>query len=349
MAEIIGKAHLTEKENYLRTLRGQDHEFVPTYTFGPMPGMTEPVANCMLEPEILVEFRMNGGGLDPWGVNYVGTTETAGALLPEPGNFILDDITKWHDVIKAPSLEGIDWEAMAQRSLDRFAAMGSPRDQSAVSFNMHVGYFQNLMAFMGFEEGLCAMSEEPEEVKALLSYICDFYMEVANHIIDYVQPDVLTMMDDVATWRAPFISKDMFEELILPWHNIQASLGRERGIPITMHCCGHADNLVDDWVSIGVNAWDPAQTCNDLKGVKAKYGNKFIIMGGWDSVGRLLEKDVTEEELRLSVRESMDNYAYDGGYCWCGGFLGPIGDEECMRKNNIIMDEVNTYGRTLYK
>ena len=43
---------------------------------------------------------------------------------------------------------------------------------------MHAGYFQNLMAFMGFTEGLLAMYEEPEEVYALFDYICSFYCEV---------------------------------------------------------------------------------------------------------------------------------------------------------------------------
>ena len=46
------------------------------------------------------------------------------------------------------------WEAEAKKQLDMFKI---DRTQSAVAFNLHVGYFQNLMAFMGFTEGLCAM------------------------------------------------------------------------------------------------------------------------------------------------------------------------------------------------
>jgi hypothetical protein len=103
---------LTEKENYLRLLRGGQPDWVPMYTFGVMPGSTEAPCNVMVEPGILSEFRRNNGGKDIWGVNFIPTRETGNALLPEPGHFILDDITKWRDVIKAPSLEGIDWEAM---------------------------------------------------------------------------------------------------------------------------------------------------------------------------------------------------------------------------------------------
>jgi hypothetical protein len=43
-------------------------------------------------------------------------------------------------------------------------------DETAIVYHMHVGNFQNLMAFMGFENGLCAMYEEPEECLALFDF-----------------------------------------------------------------------------------------------------------------------------------------------------------------------------------
>lgn len=340
---------MTEKTNYLMTLRGEQPEWVPVYSFGPMPGQERPCTSCMLEPVILAEFRFKGGGKDCWGVTYVPTEETGGALLPKPGEFILDDIRRWRDVIKAPSLEGIDWEDMAKKQLEGFYKMGVNREDSAISLNMHVGYFQNLMAFMGFTEGLCAMYEEPDEILALFDYMCDFYTEVTRQIMPYVQPDVLTMMDDTATWRAPFISTEMYRELVLPFHNRQAKFGRDAGIPITMHNCGRAEGLIDDWLSIGINAWDPAQTCNDLKGIKEKYGNKMVLMGGWDARDRLAAPDVTEEEIRQSVRDTMDAYAVGGGFCWCGGYLGAVDDKEMIRKNGILFDEVYKYGDAFYK
>ena len=339
-------AKLTEKENYLMTLRGECPEWVPTYTFGDMPGSDHAPASVMCEPLILSNFRFAGGGKDVWGVNYVPTYETGNALLPEPNNFILKDIRQWRDVIKAPDISHVDWEAEAKKQLDMFKI---DRTQSAVAFNLHVGYFQNLMAFMGFNEGLCAMYEEPEEVMALFDYICSFYEEVARNIMPYYEPDVFTMMDDTAAWRAPFISPEMYHDMVLPFLDRQAKFGRDAGIPITMHNCGKAECFIDDWLSIGVNAWDPAQTCNDLKAVKEKYGNKLVLMGGWDANGRLADPDVTDEEIRQSVRDSMDLLAPGGGYCFCGGYLGPLDDPEVARKNKVVMDEVETYGRAFYK
>jgi len=107
-------------------------------------------------------------------------------------------------------------------------------------------------------------------------------------------------------------------------------------------------DLIDDWVSIGVVTWNPAQTTNDLKAVKAKYGNKLVITGGFDTEGRLVEPDCTEEEVRQAVRDVIDALAPGGGYCFCGGFVAAVGDDVTARKNQIIMDEVYKYGSTFY-
>ena len=57
---------ITQKENYLMLLRGEQPEFVPSYGFGMMGD--EPVANVMIEVSATSAFRETGGGKDPWGV-----------------------------------------------------------------------------------------------------------------------------------------------------------------------------------------------------------------------------------------------------------------------------------------
>jgi hypothetical protein len=337
---------LTEKQNYLMMLSGEQPEWVPQYNFGPAPGATKPVATHMFEPPVISQHRLNGGGPDIWGVNYIPTYETGNALIPEPNNFILKDITKWRDVIKAPSLEGIDWEGMVKKHVEQ---SGIDRTQTAMALNLHMGYFQTLMSFMGFSEGLMAMYEEPEEVKALLTYLCDFYMEVTDRCIDLYKPDVLTFMDDTAAWANPFISPEMYEEFLIPCHDRYAKRGRDRGLKMSMHNCGKCEGILDLLVGIGINLWEPAQTCNDLKAVKARYGNKLCIAGGWDARDNLLSPDVTEEEIRASVDASFDMLAPGGGFAWFGSFLGPVDDPGVIRNNEILNQYVDEKCRTYYR
>ncbi|MDR0857933.1 MAG: veratrol--corrinoid protein metyltransferase [Oscillospiraceae bacterium] len=341
------KHKLTPRENYLTALRGEVPEWIPHYTYGPpAPGAPAP-ANAMFEPPILGAHRFSGGGKDIWGVNYIPTESTGNALIPDNRKFILpiDKITHWRDVIKAPDLSGIDWEQMCREGLEQQPV---DRTQTALFFSLHVGYFQLLMSFTGFEDGLLAFYEEPEAVHELLEYLSEFYMKIADATLGIVKPDILMLADDTAAWNSPFISADMYREFILPHHEKFAKRGRERGLLMTMHNCGKCESVIDMLVEMGINGWDPAQSCNDLAGIKRKYGNKLLITGGWDARGRLLAPDVTEEEIRQSVRDVIDSLAPGGGYAFAGGYLVPNGNTEAARRNAIVTDEAARYCDIFY-
>ncbi|MDR0861301.1 MAG: veratrol--corrinoid protein metyltransferase [Oscillospiraceae bacterium] len=337
---------LTEKENFLMLLNGEQPEWVPNYNFWTLPKDDPNLAVLFVAPPFLDTHRAVGkGGRDIWGVNYVPGEEAGGATLPEPNNFILDDVTRWRDIIKAPDVSGYNWEKIVKDQLD---GTGLDRKKNLVSFNVHFGYFQLLMSFMGFTEGLCALHEEPEEVKALLHYLADFYCDVTENMIDHYKPDILSLQDDTAAWGAPFISRGMYDDILVPVYDRHAKFARDRGIPVSFHNCGKCEGLLEPLVDIGVRMWDPAQTCNDLVAVKQKFGNKLVIAGGWDGRGRLMEPDVTDEELYESVRVAFDKLAPGGGYCFCGGFLFAPGDKEAARKNAVILRAVDELGHSFY-
>ena len=109
-------AKITPKENYLRLARGEDPAYVPRYTMMNDPWLGElPTARMM--PRVFKENHFMNGGYDMWGVRYVSGSGT-GATLPEPGNFMLEDIADWEKVIKFPEKpEGLDFEKMYEADL----------------------------------------------------------------------------------------------------------------------------------------------------------------------------------------------------------------------------------------
>ncbi len=332
---------ITEKENYLMTLRGEVPEWVPRNGYR-SPGHAPAVMGA--GPSFLNERRTRTGGFDIWGVEYVTTVETGGMAIPKPGKFLLDDITKWRDVIKAPDISNIDWESMAKKDMANI-----DRTQSAVSYRSHVGYFQQLCNFMGFNEGLMAMIEEPEEVLELFEYMNAFYMEIARKTWEYYRPDVWSITDDTATAMNPFISLETYRQLVKPFHAREASIGRENGLPINMHNCGRCEDFIDDWREFGVTAWNPAQTMNDLKGIKAKYGNSLVLIGCWDSSGPAGWPGATEETVKQAVRDCIDTYAPGGGFMFWASTYGAPDDQDFLNRARWITEEYDAYGRTFYK
>ncbi len=333
---------MTEKENYFLLLEGKQPEWVPRATFA-APGEKTPTA--AVAPYVFSYHRFRSGPqVDCWGVTHVPVPDAGGAKIPEPNNFILKDICDWRDVIKLPDLSEYDFEAEAKEQLSRI-----DRNETAVIFDLSAGFFQLLVEFMGFTEGLMAMFTDPDEVKAMLAYISDFTEEVNRKCFHYYEPDQVSIVDDTATWKNPFFSVQMYRDLIKPFHAQQAKIGTELGLKVDMHNCGRCEDFIDDWMDMGVVSWNPAQTSNDLLGIKKRYGNSLILTGCWDARGELARPDVTEEMVKDSVKKAIETYAPGGGYMFQGSFLGEIGDEETAKKNRWIAEAYEEYGRPFYK
>ena len=323
---------LNERDNFLRALGGEAPEYVPRYNLG-----------WAARPSILNGGRtaVFGPGIDIFGVEWTNEGSAFDAALPRNDVFILDDIRRWRDVIRFPDFSHVDWEALAKKDLkDR-----DPGLPSGVRLDAQ-GYFQSVMSFMGFTEGLIACHEEPEEVKALINYICDGYLSLAEPCLKYYQPDYIMFADDIASERSPFLSVEMFRDIFAPVWRRHIKFFKDRGYPAVHHNCGHFEAYLDDVVDMGFNAWDPAQTSNDLVGIKKKFGNRLLICGGFEMKSFLPHLEATEEQIRGAVKATMDALAPGGGYAFLGG--GPGGDPVSQQRSVWILDEYEKLKGTYY-
>jgi len=347
---------LTPKENYLGLYKGQLPEWIPSWGMG-MPMERAPVLG------IRVNVSKNGGfprSTDPsnpfsmpkewtneWGVTMVSNPEANNGALPKPGNFILDDITKWDKVIKkpemiAPTVDDIDWVALAAEQTKNI-----DRSTTGVMVSIGNGVFQFLVSFMGFEEALIALVEEPEVCREFFAWADDYFVPISKKAIEHFNPDMCYMGDDSASKYAPFVSPKTYREVLKPSYSRAAIYAQERAIPIGFHNCGKAEAYLADMHDFGVKYWDPCQTENDLLACKAAFDD-IVIQGGFDFVPNADGSKITEEFTREYVRATIDKLAPGGRFAWMGMYMGPAGDEEAPIINSWIADEVKTYGDHYY-
>ena len=343
-------ASLTPKENILRLFAGEIPEWVPSYSYyGRLPGVDEDPPNMSIDnPGIPARGAGDDGVVRSlWGVPYSSVELVGGFSLPTPDEFILKDIRDWPKVVKAPDLSGVDWKACAKQALDK---LPFSRETTSAWYAPGIGFFQTLMGLMGFTEGLMAMATERDTVLELFQYLHDFYLPIAEQYIDLVEPDVVRLGDDTAAERAPFVSPEMFRDMLLPFYDSFARLARNRGLPINFHNCGKSGVLFNDLYRIGITSWEPVQLENDIHEIQKKFGRSLVIGGGWEGRGRLTAPDVTDEEIRQSVRDAMDAYATNGGFMFAAAYTpGSTNDERTAHWNEVLQKEAYDYGRAFYK
>ena len=205
--------------------------------------------------------------------------------------------------------------------------------------------FQQLVAFMGFTEGLCALATDPDTVRDMLNAMVDWIEPVMYATVEYYKPDIWYILDDSAAKQTPFFSMEIYRDVFKPIYLRLAKPAMDRGIPIEFHNCGKFQIQIPDMLDFGVKYTDPAQETNDLLDLQKKYHGKLCLVGGWDWDHHIPENwpDFEEEEIRQGVRDAIDKYGPGGGYAFGGGVPG-IGDAP-RRVNEIVRDEVHWYGR----
>lgn len=296
------------KDNFMKFIRHEKTDFIPPYVggvamagFGALPGPW-------------IEKGPLGGGYDGFGVRWITPASGGGAPIPAPNEFVLEDITEWREVVKFPDVEAFDWEADAAAALKDV-----DRSQMILDFGCGNGMFERLAALMGFEEALCAIATEPEEVNELLTAITDYKIKVAEKVAKYYKADTFTNYDDVATERGMFMSPETFRKLFKPHNKRLCDAVKALGMIPIYHCCGKADDIVEDMIDCGYAAWTSVQPSNDICGIIEKYGDRFGIMGGYDTSGRPGQAEASDEEVRAEVRRCLDTYGkYGRSYCFMG-------------------------------
>ncbi len=292
------------------------------------------------------EFFENGpigGGFDGFGCKWAASESALGQGVPEAGHTVLKNVCDWKKVVKFPDLDDYDWEGQAAAQLKNFDPINQIQE-----YGMWNGQFLRLMHLMGFENGLCAMYEDPEACYELLDAITDYKIKLAERAVKYFKPDAICCYDDVATELATFMSPDKYKELIKPMHKKFNDAVRAMGVIPNQHICGKCETIIPDLVDEGAESWEICQPENDLIGLQARLGDKLAFIGGFDMKGKLTYTDATEEELRSNVRETIDKYA-PGGNFTIQGLVLYSDINKFVKTKAILSDEAVKYGTNYYR
>lgn len=155
--------------------------------------------------------------------------------------------------------------------------------------------FDHFLNLTGLENGLMALLDQPERVLEILEVTVDWSIALG---VSQVRRGAQAVKISSPFAGGGFLSRDMYEEFILPYEARLARAVRDAGAPIYTHTCGAIGDRLDLLCQAGVSGiecLDPPPLGNVEIGeaVEALRG-KLFIKGNIDPVNTLLRGDADQ-------------------------------------------------------
>ena len=121
------------------------------------------------------------------------------------------------------------------------------------------------------------------------------------------------MHDDYGTEKAMFFSPDTWREIFKPNLKKIVDACHEHGMIYEHHSCGYIVPILDDFVELGIDAWNPVQNPNQPLELIRKYKGKLTFVGGFND--RLfVDPSATDEQKKASIEETVRVFGEAGSW-----------------------------------
>jgi hypothetical protein len=170
------------------------------------------------------------------------------------------------------------------------------------------------MTAMGYNDFLLNTLADPDMVLDLIKNIHEYCLREMDMFLQY-PVDMIKVGSGIITTTGPMVSWDQVEQFETTFIREQIRIIRSAGKPVYFHIDGKVDDLIPDFIDMGVdvlNPIDPSGGVQDIYDIKEKYGQKITLSGNIN-IDTVL-KNGTPEEVQRDVEEHMRRLGKGGGY-----------------------------------
>jgi uroporphyrinogen decarboxylase len=254
-------------------------------------------------------------GIDENGtwLNEYGMRMRQGSIYVEVTEYPLKDVKTVEDLkntIVFPDL------SLPGRFEDAAALVKKYKDDYFVIGDMEVTIYTLVQEMMGMEKLMIDMALEEEYLPVLIDMVTDFHIEHGLKLMDQ-GVDALWVGDDFGSQTGLLFSRDMFRNVWKPAYVRMCKAFKDKNPDITLilHCDGAVSELMDDFIEIGFQVFNPVQPGVPGHGpheMKNGWGNRIGFWGAMDQ--QELIPLGSDEDLERDVIEKINVLGADGGY-----------------------------------
>jgi uroporphyrinogen decarboxylase len=146
---------------------------------------------------------------------------------------------------------------------------------------------------------------------------------------------------DVAYKKSTFMSPTYWREYFKPWVAQMIEYAHAKGLPVIYHGCGNVQAILEDYIEIGLDAYNPleAKAGLDVLDLRRRLGHRLGFCGNSDM--QIWETNDLEQIRREVLRKL--NAARGGGYVFMSDHS--VSSQVAGRTYDFIVKLVREYGK----
>lgn len=144
------------------------------------------------------------------------------------------------------------------------------------------GFFGPIRYLVGEVRLLTMYYDNPELIRDIIDYLCDFWIQLLDPILERITPDCASMWEDMCYKTGSLISPQMFRTFMLPAYKRFTDFLRGHGVDhIIVDTDGNCRELIPLFMEGGVTGIQPMEVAAGMDVVEIrKQFPKLQIMGG---------------------------------------------------------------------
>lgn len=174
--------------------------------------------------------------------------------------------------------------------------------------------FELMHPICGHEHMLLGMCLDIDWVKDMVKVYSKMLVELMTTLFDEEgEPDGVWFYEDMGFKHRPFMSPEMYEDIIMPGHIRTIDFCHSRNLPVIMHSCGFIEPLLPGMVKAGIDCLQVIEikAGMDLLRIHEQFGDKICFCGGMDA-RNLVANDI--EKIRAELNEKIPVVKQGRGY-----------------------------------
>jgi uroporphyrinogen-III decarboxylase len=143
-----------------------------------------------------------------------------------------------------------------------------------------------LTRLVGQQNTMLWIGMYPQRMGAVINRLGAFYLECTRGVLEAGRGllDGFVIWGDVAYKKATFVSPAFWREYFKPWVAAMTAEIHRHGLPVIYHGCGNVQAIFEDFIDLGIEAFNPleAKAGLDVVELRRRYGHRMAFCGNSD-------------------------------------------------------------------